>query len=143
MEAVSANGTTLLGVMPASVRPSWSATLHALRRFDALGLVHKVDIDGSAGKVSYLSRKLNRGTEAFISEEGVMPPNGGTFAQPPATGLVGRALAGVAGAEACLFEDGSDGVFLTRMNLLQHSVDFAGVCWHAAITSVISAVTKQ
>lgn len=67
------------------------------RRFDALGLVHKVDIDGGAGKVTYLSRKLNRGTEAYISAEGVMPPNGGTFAQPPATGLVGRALAGVAG----------------------------------------------
>ena len=67
-------------------------------RFDALGLVHKVDIDGAAGKVTYMSRKLNRGTEAYISAEGVLPPNGGTFAQPPATGLVGRALAGVAGA---------------------------------------------
>ena len=69
----------------------------SLCRFDALGLVHKIDIDGGTGKVTYLSRKLNRGTEAYISEEGVMPPNGGTFAQPPATGLVGRALAGIAG----------------------------------------------
>ena len=76
--------------------------MRCLRRFDALGLVHKVAIDGAAGKVMYLSRKLNRGTEAYISEEGVMPPNGGTFAQPPATGLVGRALAGVAGAVHCL-----------------------------------------
>ncbi len=94
--------------MPAYVTPCEPTTLRSLGRFDALGLVHKVDIDGSAGKVSYLSRKLNRGTEAYISEEGVMPPNGGTFAQPPATGLVGRALAGVAGAEAWFREDGCD-----------------------------------
>ena len=67
-------------------------------RFDALGLVHKLDIDGAGGKVTYLSHKLNRGTEAYIGEHGVMPPNGGTFAEPPATGLVGRALAGVTGA---------------------------------------------
>ena len=70
------------------------------RRFDALGLVHKLDIDGAAGTVTYLSRKLNRGTEAYIAEHGAMPPNGGTFAEPPATGLVGRALAGMTG---CLF----------------------------------------
>jgi hypothetical protein len=60
-------------------------------------LVHKLDIDGAGGKVTYLSHKLNRGTEAYIGEHGAMPPNGGTFAEPPATGLVGRALAGVTG----------------------------------------------
>ena len=68
------------------------------RRFDALGLVHKIDIDGTAGTVTYLSRKLNRGTEAYIRQNGVMPPNNGTFGQPPANGLMGRALAGLSGA---------------------------------------------
>ena len=66
-------------------------------RFDALGLVHKLDIDGATGTVTYLSRKLTRGTEAYIGEHGAMPANGGTFAEPPATGLVGRALAGMTG----------------------------------------------
>ncbi len=65
------------------------------RRFDALALVHKFSIAG--GRVAYRSAKMNAGTEAAVRRSGVLPEfeTAGTFAQPPGTGLMGRALSGM------------------------------------------------
>ena len=79
--------------------PHIKTVSHAHHRFDALGLIHKLDIDGADGTVTYCSRKLNRGTEAFIREHGSMPLNGGTFGQPPDSSLMGRAVASLTGQQ--------------------------------------------
>lgn len=69
-----------------------------LPRFDVPAMVHKFDI-GSGG-VRYSNAKLNRGTEAHIRRTGQLPEFDGTFGQPPASGLMGRAISGMTGRQA-------------------------------------------
>lgn len=60
-------------------------------------MLHKFAIGGGGG-VTYSSAKLNRGTEAHIHRSGQLPEFDGTFGQPPASGLMGRAISGMTGS---------------------------------------------
>ena len=80
-------------------------------------MVHKFDIAG--GRVAYRSAKLNRGTEATIRRTGQLPElEGGTFAQPPAAGLMGRALSGMKLWETAPRVTVGDAVARTQCNLI-------------------------